>query len=296
MTNATFHKLLYNLLKKYSKKDIFLRTNKSLKHPHKEIEYIKENKEFAIEVMVNFMGLQGSTSQLPSYMLDKLSRSEDGGTGWTLFFDFFNHYILWLFFESISLKNYPRSFKNDFSDSISQILFSMLNIRDKQIAKRYLPFAPLLLSPSHPKYYIQKILQNNFCLQNKLFILEYLPHQILISSAQKNKLGTNNNIIGKNFILGARFLSHQSKIGIYIKDINYHHALNYLPNQCKFNELKNSILFLTNNQFCIDLFLKINHHPRMNFTLGKSTARLGWGLGLGNMKKKHHLMCIKMHE
>ncbi len=101
-TYFTFHKLLHKLLKKYDKRDIFLRTNKSLKHPHKEIEYIEENKEFLIEIMVNFMGLQGNTSQLPSYMLDKLSRNEDGGSGWTLFFDFFNHYILWLEFEKLS--------------------------------------------------------------------------------------------------------------------------------------------------------------------------------------------------
>lgn len=293
----TFHKLLHKLLKKYDKKDIFLRTNKSLKHPHKEIEYIKENKEFLIEIMVNFMGLQGNTSQLPSYMLDKLSRNEDGGSGWTLFFDFFNHYILWLFFESANLKNYPRSFRKDFSDSISKILFSMLGINDKEIAKNYLPFAPLFLSSSRPKYYIEKILQSNFNLHNKLYIIENLPHQILIAPSQKNKLGFKNNILGKNFILGSKFLSHQSKIGVYIKDIEYHRAIEYLPNQNKHKELKESILFLTNQQFCIDLYLRINHNEKMNFVLGdKSVAKLGWGLALGNFKKKYHLMRIKMYE
>lgn len=296
-THFTFHKLLKTLLKTHDKKDIFLRTNKSLKHPHKEIEYIKENKEFLLEIMVNFMGLQGNTSQLPSYMLDKLSRNEDGGYGWSLFFDFFNHYILWLFFESTNLQNYPRCFKKDFSDSISNILFAMLGINDKQIAKHYLPFAPLLLSPSRPKNYIEKVLQNNFDLHNKLYIIENLPHQILISHSQKNKLGIKNTALGKNFILGSKFLSHQSKIGIYIKDIEYHQAIEYLPHQSKHEALKESGLFLTNHQFCIDLYLRINHNEKMNFTLGdKGIAKLGWGLALGNVKKKYHLMCIKMYE
>lgn len=296
-TNFTFHKLLYKLLKKYDKKDIFLRTNKSLKHPHKEIEYLKEDKEFLIEIMVNFMGLQGNTSQLPSYMLDKLSRNEDGGSGWTLLFDFFNHYILWLFFESANLKNYSRSFNKDFSDSISKILFSILGINDKKIAKSYLPFAPLLLSSNRPKYYVEKVLQSNFNLHNKLYIIENLPHQILISPSQKNKLSLKNNIVGKNFILGSKFLSYQSKIGIYIKDIDYLMAIEYLPNQNKHKELKESILFLTNHQFCIDLYLKINHSKKMNFILGvKGIAKLGWGLELGDSKRKYHLMCIKMYE
>ena len=80
------------------------------------------NQELAVQIMTNFMGLHGNTSQLPSYMLDKLSRNEDGNEGWTLFFDFFNNYILWIFFESLSIRNYPRSFKSDFTDSISYIL------------------------------------------------------------------------------------------------------------------------------------------------------------------------------
>ena len=35
----------------------------------------------------------------------------------------------------------------------------------------------------------------------------------------------------------------------------------------------------------------------MNFILGdENVAKLGWGLALGNFKKKYHLMCIKMYE
>ncbi|MBT0827215.1 type VI secretion system baseplate subunit TssG, partial [Campylobacter lari] len=91
-----------------------------------EIEYVKINKHnnFPVEIMINFMGLQGNTSQLPSYILDKLSRNEDGGDGWSLFFDFFNHYLLWIFFEITTLNNYPKSFNIEFNDRISKILFS----------------------------------------------------------------------------------------------------------------------------------------------------------------------------
>lgn len=45
------------------------------------------------------MGLQESSSQLLNDILDKLSQNEDGALGWSLFFDFFNHYILWLFLK-----------------------------------------------------------------------------------------------------------------------------------------------------------------------------------------------------
>lgn len=45
------------------------------------------------------------------------------------------------FFEVVNLKNYPRAFKIDFSDNISKILFTILGINNKTIARKYLPFA-----------------------------------------------------------------------------------------------------------------------------------------------------------
>ncbi len=106
LTSYSFFKLIKKLEKDYGRKNIFLRTNKSLKHPNKDIEKIifSEHEQSVIELFINFMGLHGVSSQLPSFMLDKLSRNEDGDQGWTLFFDFFNHYLLWIFFDVISLK------------------------------------------------------------------------------------------------------------------------------------------------------------------------------------------------
>ena len=296
----SFHRLLKNLLQNYNKQEIFLRTNKQLKHPNREIEEIKFNQldnKFLIQVIVNFMGLHGINSHLPSYMLDKLSRNEDNDEGWTLFFDFFNHYILWIFFETINFKNYPRAFQKDFSDFISNILFSMLGITDKNTAKKYLPFSPLLLSLRRPKHYIKRVLQSNFNLQGKLSIIENIPHRILIAKSQRNKLGIINHILGKNFILGNKFLSHQNKIAILIQDIEHQEAIEYLPKKEKHVDLKNSVMFLTNNEFCVDLYIKINYSDKLLFILGdQSVAKLGWGKLLGKPKKDFHLMCIKLYE
>ncbi|MCC3093402.1 type VI secretion system baseplate subunit TssG, partial [Campylobacter jejuni] len=290
LTSYSFFKLIKKLEKDYGRKNIFLRTNKSLKHPNKDIEKIifSEHEQSVIELFINFMGLHGVSSQLPSFMLDKLSRNEDGDQGWTLFFDFFNHYLLWIFFDVISLKNYPRSFNENFKDSISKILFSMLGIKEYDIAKKYLPFAPLLLSLRRPKTHIERVLQVNFKLKDKLSIIENLPHQILISNSQKNNLGIKNNILGNNFILGDKFISYQNKIAIYIKDISYQEAVKFMPNGTKHDDLKNSIMFLTNNEFCVDLYLKINYSSEMKFVLGEeNTAKLGWAKILGNTQKKY---------
>ena len=85
---TSFYRLIKKALNDYDKNDIVLRNSSKLGHPNKEIEYARlnnEEKKNFLEIMVNFMGLYGSSSQLPSYMLDKFSRSDN--ENWKLFFD-----------------------------------------------------------------------------------------------------------------------------------------------------------------------------------------------------------------
>ena len=67
-----FYKTIKNLLKEYKKDEILFRTNSSLGHPNREIESITNyntneiHKKLSLELMVNFLGIQGASSQLPS--------------------------------------------------------------------------------------------------------------------------------------------------------------------------------------------------------------------------------------
>ncbi|MCD8213197.1 MAG: type VI secretion system baseplate subunit TssG [Campylobacter sp.] len=295
--DISFYKLIKKILSSHDKKNIVLKNSTNLGHPTKEIEYVKldkSQKEFFIEIMVNFMGLYGNSSQLPSYMLDKFSRSDNDG--WKLFFDFFNNYILWIFFESVCMQNYPKSFKSDFSDRISMILFNILGIKDKDTAKTYLPFAPLLLSLRRPKHQIQKVLEYNFNLKDKLRIIENVPHQITIAPKQRNCLGDFNNVLGRNFILGEKASTYQNKIAIYIKDIGYDEAVKYFPSGQKYNKLKESIIFLTNNEFAVDLYISINYSSKMNLALGDiSHSKLGYGSIISKKSKNSYLMSFKLY-
>ena len=78
--------------------------------------------------MINFLGIQGSSSQLPSYILEKLALNDDGGDGWSLLFDFFNNYITWIFYDVVSMGSYAKSFNYNLDDNISNILLSFLGI------------------------------------------------------------------------------------------------------------------------------------------------------------------------
>lgn len=298
-----FYKTVKNLLKKYNRDEILFRANSSLGHPNKEIESITlsdiqshKNEKLALEVMVNFLGMQGSTSQLPSYILEKLALNNDGGDGWSLLFDFFNNYITWIFYDVVSMSNYAKSFDYNLDDNISSILLSFLGIKNKDIAKTYLPFAPLIANLRRPKKQIEKILQKTFNLKDRLIIIENLPHHIPIISSQQNNLGLKNCQLGKNFIAGKSVCSYQTKIGILIDNLEYDEALNFFPTGSKFKILKNSISFLTNDEFAIDLYLKIKYKPKMALKLGKNGVRLGWGSTLGKSQNSSYIMQIPLNE
>ena len=159
--------------------------------------------------MINFLGIQGSSSQLPSYILEKLALNDDGGDGWSLLFDFFNNYITWIFYDVVSMGSYAKSFNYNLDDNISNILLSFLGIKNKDTAKTYLPFAPLIVNLRRPKKQIERILQITFNLKDRLTIIENLPHHIPVISSQQNYLGIKNCQLGKNFIIGSFLLIRQ---------------------------------------------------------------------------------------
>lgn len=298
-----FYKTIKNLLQKYERDEILFRTNPSLGHPNKEIESITLNdisknksEKLYLEIMVNFLGIQGASSQLPSYILEKLAFNNDGGDGWTLLFDFFNNYITWIFYDVVSMSSYAKSFDSELNDNISNILLSFLGIKNKEIAKTYLPFAPLVANLRRPKKQIERILQTTFNLKDRLSIIENLPHHIPIISSQQNYLGIKNCQLGKNFIAGKSVCSYQTKIGVLIDNLDYDEALNFFPTGAKFKTLKTSIAFLTNDEFAIDLYLRIKYKPKMALKLGKNGVRLGWGSTLGKSQNSSYTMQIPLNE
>ncbi|WP_289769797.1 type VI secretion system baseplate subunit TssG, partial [Helicobacter bilis] len=132
-------------------------------------------------------------------------------------------------------------------------------------------------------------------------IIENISQQIPINITQQNVLGIRNTILGKNFLLGKTICSHQNKILLDIKDLQYHEALAYFPNQMQFNRLKESIAFLTNNEFAVDLRLNIQYSSQMNFILGNlANAKLGFGLLLGggqkNFSNSQYCKYISLHQ
>ena len=292
ISQASFFKLIKNILKDRDRSEIFLKNSSSFAYPIKELESLDEQE--LTKIIVNFMGLLGSGSHLTSYILEKISKTNDNS--YELFFDFFDNYLLWLFFDSISLKNYARSFEDELDDKISKILLDMLNIKDKLLAKKFLPFSPLAVSQRRPKKEVEFALQSHFGLKDKLFILENLLNQIFIAPSNLNSLGHKNRTLGKNFILGKKLFEKQTKIAVFINGIEYEEAVNFFPKKDKFKELQETLSYFTNDEFVSDLYLKINYSHKMQFKLGSkyTSSQIGFGSRLKNDKKMSNFIKFRL--
>ena len=127
--------------------------------------------------------------------------------------------------------------------------------------------------------------------------MENIPHQVVIEPKQRSHLGKLNNRLSKNFILGKKALDYQSKMAIYIKGINYDEAIKYFPKGQKYDKLKEGVIFLTNNEFAVDLYINIKYSPKMNLKLGDdSHSKLGYGSIIGKNKKDSYLMFFRLYS
>ena len=86
-------------------------------------------------------------------------------------------------------------------------------------------------------------------------------------------------------------------MAIYIKDINYDEAVKYFPKGQKHDKLKESVIFLTNNEFAVDLYISIKYSPKMNLKLGDdSHSKLGYSSIIGKNKKDSYLMFFRLYS
>ena len=186
--------------------------------------------------------------------------------------------------------------EDELADKISKILLDMLNIKEKQLAKKFLPFSPLAVSQRRPKKEVEFALQSHFGLKDKLFILENLPNQIFIAPSNLNSLGHKNRTLGKNFILGKKLFEKQTKIAVFINGIEYEEAVNFFPKKDKFKELQETLSYFTNDEFVSDLYLKINYSHKMQFKLGSkyTSSQIGFGSRLKNDKKMSNFIKFRL--
>ena len=104
-----------------------------------------EGDERAFEIVVNFLGLHGSSSPLPSHFLETAawSRGEEGVQ--QKFNDFFSDRLIWLLFLIWRKYRYDIRYRAGASDQFSDWMFALIGIAEPETrGSAHVPWAKLL--------------------------------------------------------------------------------------------------------------------------------------------------------
>jgi type VI secretion system protein ImpH len=310
----SFFQLLELLAKKYDfdlekldqkplDKSLFLfKTNAGLGFPASEISSIKAKERGLLipqyEIEVNFLGLHGSSSPLPGFLLEEIAHEFAHKSGIRHeFLDFFNHRLNACLHQIWRKYRYYIQFKIDGKDRFSQKVYSFTGLNDPAFRRearlevqnqtpeqaehsvnwgKLLSFSGLVASRSRSPSIVANIVAYYFGLSQVKF-LEWQFRLVDIAPEQLNVLGVSNVTLGEDFVIGSRVSTYSSKFVILISDLTEEVFNFFLPQGKFYFVLKTLVAFLVREQMTYDLHLGLRQKEIPVFKLEKDNKLfLGW--------------------
>jgi len=215
---------------------IRLKAHLSHGHPSTDIAKIssvaRSDGTELLEIILNFFGIYGVDSPLPSFFNDELFALEDDEQKGALcaFLDIFNHRLYWLYYQSWQKYRHALIFSTGpEQDVITQRLLSLIGLRRDGVADQsddlfeLLPFSSMLSQQTLTKEALQKILNHFFSVPIR--VIEFVPRRVSIPKIQRNRLGKSNTRLGQTLLLGQSAMQVSNRIQILLGPMTWEEFL-----------------------------------------------------------------------
>ncbi|MDR0704902.1 MAG: type VI secretion system baseplate subunit TssG [Planctomycetaceae bacterium] len=187
---------------------------------------------------INFLGLAGLHSPLPAPITELiLNRVKHGDTGLRDFLDIFNHRLVSLFYRAMEpmqpgcgSQTHPA--ETEFADYLYAISGLLTNGLRKPEHARFLPHAILFANRRKTAAGLEKIISERFGVTAK--VEEFQGRWLWIEERDRTKLGSANNLLGKNAMLGGRFWNQSAGFVLRIKGSHANKKRNEISNIVRF--------------------------------------------------------------
>jgi type VI secretion system protein ImpH len=237
---------------------------------------------------VNFMGLHGSGSPLPSYYVEDLAGADPLESTTKHFFDFFHNRILGLLYRIWQKYRYYRRYRPGGDDGFSRWVFAFFGLGDSELRAstlvywpKLLCFAGILSTRNRSPAILSAVIAHAFSLK-RVEIEEWTPRKVDIPPDQMWRNGGGNSRLGHSTVIGSRAPDIQGKIRIVLHDLDYRRFRDFLPRGQDFRKLRNLVEFLLRDQLAYDFKLCLAPHESRPLTLQDGDQeRLGWSSFLG---------------
>jgi type VI secretion system protein ImpH len=271
---------------------IRFKSNPSLSFAKSELskmEFVEKENEKYIEITINFLGLFGATSPLPSHYSEMVLDSVDNDEVLKDFLDLFNHHLQKMLFPIWKRQRYYIQYQADLKDNFSKYILSLVGLYSQSEEKtttlnlrKILPYVGLLSMKQKSAGTLVSILRH-YLEHDKLEIIQRIPTNIEIPSWQYSKLGETNCNLGENVLIGSSIRTRNSKFQVLLRDISFEGLFEYSLHGKKMGELQELINLSLNEPLKHELCLEIKKENIEPFELSKH--HLGINCFLGEVYK-----------
>ncbi|MCP4972046.1 MAG: type VI secretion system baseplate subunit TssG [Arcobacter sp.] len=259
---------------------IIFKSNPSLTFQKSEIEdinFISFNNDIKVEITLNFLGIFGSSSPMPSHFTEMVLNSRDNDKVLYDFLNLFNHHLQRFIFPIWKKHKYYIEYKHDLRDSFSKYilsflgLYSNINITNSTSLnlRKLIPYIGIL-SMKHKSAGTLKAIIRHYLSHNDIEIIQCVDSTYKIPSWQYSSLGNSNMSLGSDFLIGETIVSRNGKFRILFKDSNNEDLIKYSILGKKMDELNELIFFSLNEPLDHDVCFEIKKNNKKKFILKES--------------------------
>ncbi|MCL9783490.1 type VI secretion system baseplate subunit TssG [Vibrio sp. S4M6] len=260
----------------------------SLAFPTHDIDTITHDETARSSVIeVNFMGLHGASSPLPSCYTEKLAGRDKDDNPVKDFLDFFHNRYLALIYKAWKKYKYHVQFRPSANDAFSQKILhfvgltktaQQLDCLDLDKAKLLSYIAQLSTRTRSPKL-IAGVVAHYFSLK-KVRVEEWILRKIEMADDQKNMLSRKNCYLGTNYHLGQTISDVSGKFNLHIEEVEFATYIQFTPNSHQYQTLLGLMAFILRDPLAWDLVITVNlaSVPKnsLGHTMGNTLGKSCW--------------------
>lgn len=258
----------YRLLRQLSLREgkgdrnLKVRPNPSLAFPETDVDSIRQRTDGAYQLTVNFLGLHGVSSPLPTFygedILDDIQHERFGSRD---FLDIISQTIYPLFFRA-GLKSRPHVRIVEFDDRrLLQILYSFVGISDPERFQgqpgfeSLLRFAPIYSQFPRSALGLKTIVSGSYP-DAEVTVVEQVVRVLNLEVDQRMCLGQQATTLGEDTHIGQEFACRSSNLQIEMHGVDAQLFQKLLPGGYEFRRLQ----FLVRHYLVDPLHVEVDLH------------------------------------
>jgi type VI secretion system protein ImpH len=265
------------------------RSRVSLKFPASEIHELNQKyDEIAdqekVEMFINFMGMLGIVGAMPMpYTELAVDRARYGDTSLWSFLDIFTHRSVSSFYRAWEKYRFPVQYERG-NDDFTAYLFDFIGLGTRGLRGRMdlddeslLPYGGLIAQRPHSATALEQILADYFRIKAK--VIQFYGQWLILDNESITRIGTANNALGLNTIVGTQVWDYQSKFRVVLGALTFREFQAFLPSGTAYKPMLSVINFMIGGEldFDVQLKLKAKEVPSCILTTrAKRRPMLGW--------------------